>query len=118
MSKTLFFITLSLFALFSLSCREEKESSTGNDAVEFTAYEDTSFWQEFHEGYPVSKGNESNFIRSIAVDNKGVVWIATPSGAFSKEKNDHEWSDAIPSKDQGPSFSVILDKDSSIWIST
>lgn len=116
MNKTLLFIPLSLFYLFS--CREEKESSTLYDAVEFTAYSDTSFWQEYHEGYPVNNENGSNLIRSIAVDSKGDVWIATSSGVFRKDKNKREWINAIPLKDQGPSFSVILDGDSSVWIST
>jgi ligand-binding sensor domain-containing protein len=101
--------------LIVFSCNEYKGESV--NAVT-PAYTDSTFWQEYHEGYPVNKGSESNLVRSIAVDNKETVWIATPSGVFRKEKNNREWTDAIPSKEQGPSFSVILDNDSSVWIST
>ncbi|SHG81970.1 hypothetical protein SAMN04488109_1994 [Chryseolinea serpens] len=84
--------------------------------AETTVFRDTVFWQEYHEGYttPASIGE----VRSLAVDGKANVWIATPAGVFVKKNRSMTWEAALPTVEQGPAFSVVIDKDSAVWMST
>ena len=111
------FLTLIFFfiAFVNWNC-QPNDNSTVVDSSKFVAYQDSSFFQEYHDAYPLDKG-ESSFVRSIAVDEEENVWIATPSGVFKKGSDEKNWVDVFPSNDQGPSFSIITDHESSIWIS-
>ena len=100
-----------------LSC-QQKKSGTNLPTDPLTFYSDTAFWQEYHEGYVVGATPAHNEVRSIVVDAQENVWIATPSGVFVKKSNDKRWIDAIPEKDQGPSFAVEIDEDAAVWMST
>lgn len=82
---------------------------------ESIVFKDTSFWQEYHEGFPLSR--ESNDVRSISIDNESTVWITTSEGAFKKLNNSSEWINAIPKNEQGPSFSTLVDQHGAVWIS-
>ena len=112
--KILPFIFISIF--FIWSCQRNNKSTESITTI--SSYQDTAFWQEYHKAYPINKGDESNHVRSIAVDENGTVWIATASGVFRKNRNEKIWTDVIPQEDQGPSFAVVIDNQSSVWMST
>src|SRR5688500_5988248 len=97
------------------SCKErEKVSKVGA----LTSVQDTAFWQEYHEAYPVSIKSAATEVRSIAIDNQRNAWIATPAGVFTKKTGEKSWLHAILEADQGPSFSVVVDNQSAVWMST
>src|SRR6185295_5243958 len=79
---------------------------------------DTSFWQEYHEAFPLQQGAAENEIRSIAIDNESTLWVATPVGVFSKKENDADWQPVLNTPEQGPSFAVAADDQSDIWMGT
>lgn len=81
---------------------------------------DESFWQEYHEPYPVSIHPAENEVRNITADNKtGDIWIATPAGVFKKEKAAKNWSKIPVPGDDGPSYAVVADPQSGmIWVGT
>jgi hypothetical protein len=97
-----------------VSCRPNPGSPSVS--TESTSYKDTIFWQEYHEGYPLGKGYDSD-IRSIAVDLEDNVWIATREGVFRKSKDKQIWLPVLPKEEQGPSFDVEVDQES-VWLST
>ena len=99
------------------SCQQKKQSTNLPDET-LTFYSDTAFWQEYHEAYTFASTPVDNEIRSIIVDTYENVWIATPTGVFVKNHNEEVWENAIPQKDQGPSFAVALGEDSAVWMST
>lgn len=112
------FNTLLLLSILFTSCKKEEIVSGDNQAT-LTHFQDTAFWQEYHEAYPVAIDDASGAeVRSIAVDSNGEVWIATPLGVFSKKHGEKNWRHAIPQEEQGPSFAVEVDKNSAVWIST
>jgi hypothetical protein len=80
---------------------------------------DTSFWQEYHEAYPIGKSAAENDIRSIAVDNNSNIWIATAAGIFMKKKNDSIWTSPFTNEaDNGPAYAVATDNQSLVWMGT
>jgi Two component regulator propeller len=81
--------------------------------------EDKGFWQEYHEAYPVSINPIENNVRSIAVDKKLTVWIATEAGIFMKKNGETKWI-AIPFQDadKGPAFAVAIDEHDAVWMGT
>ena len=109
--------------LFFAACApkpSDRKSGTGPMAeINDTLYQDTAFWQEYHDAFPVKAGNTpgSLAVRSIAVDEDETVWICTAQGIFRKAKNSREWVDGIPAADQGPSFDVAVAQDGSVWMS-
>lgn len=107
-----------LFFFFVCGSCKQKESIIGHGDDPVTAFQDTAFWQEYHEAYPVSNDQTSREVRSVAVDTQDNVWIATPSGVFIKKAGQSNWLDAIPKADQGPSFAVEVDDESAVWMST
>lgn len=109
-------ISILLFCLLVGSCAK-KEPPASDPREASSIYRDTIFWQELHEAYPVSSDPVANEVRSIAVDDQGNVWIATPMGVFTKNASNKNWIPAIPEVDQGPSFSVAVDNDSAVWMS-
>lgn len=100
-----------------LSCKQ-KENPVDHIQNINTSFQDTTFWQEYHEAYPVDIDPAANEVRSIVVDQQGGVWIATPVGVFTKKSGEKNWQHAIPKEDQGPSFSVEVDFQSAVWMST
>ena len=103
-----------LLVIIMVSCRPNPGSPSVS--TESTSYKDTIFWQEYHEGYPLGKGYDSD-IRSIAVDLEDNVWIATREGVFRKSKDKQIWLPVLPKEEQGPSFDVEVDQES-VWLST
>jgi hypothetical protein len=83
------------------------------------AMEDKGFWQEYHEAYPVSNIPIENNVRSIAVDKKLTVWIATEAGIFIKKNGETKWI-AIPFQDadKGPAYTVAIDEHDAVWMGT
>jgi hypothetical protein len=110
-------LSLLVFGVLLVSCLQ-KNKSKDRDSEVLTVYQDTAFWQEYHEAFPVGRTSSHNEVRSIVADTHDNVWIATTSGVFVKKAKENNWMDAIPEKDQGPSFSVEVDEDSSVWMST
>ena len=105
------------FLIFFESCKQ-KQVANDNEITNLLSYKDSTFLQEYHQAYPVSNDVLTNEVRSIIVDAKGNVWIATPTGVFMKKDGQKDWLSAIPEADQGPSFSVEVDLQSSVWMST
>lgn len=99
------------------SCKQEPHI-TGGEKLALTSMQDTAFWQEYHDAFPVNNDPSGVEVRSIAVDSRGDVWIATPVGVFTKKQSDRTWQHAIPEEDQGPSFAVEVDANSAVWMST
>ena len=103
-----------LLVIIMGSCRPNSGSSSVS--TEPTNYKDTIFWQEYHEGYPLGRGHDSD-VRSIAVDLEDNVWIATREGVFRKSKDEQAWLPVLPTEEQGPSFDIEVDQES-VWLST
>jgi hypothetical protein len=79
--RNLYTILFCLLAVLHWSCRP------GEKAVEEkVVYQDSSFWQEYHEAYPISGNPDENQVRSLAVDPQSTVWAATANGVFYKKK--------------------------------
>lgn len=76
---------------------------------------DTSFWQEYHEPYPVGKQTAANEVRSIVADDNNNIWIATAAGIFVKDAKDKTWSPVVPDSENGPSYAVAKDSKGNIW---
>jgi hypothetical protein len=84
-----------------------------------STYADKDFVQEYHEPYPVGDSPEQNDVRSIAVDNKASVWIATAAGIFVKHARDTKWTSiSFAKKDGSSAYSVATDNRSDIWMGT
>src|SRR6185437_2638373 len=79
---------------------------------------DTTFWQEYHQGFIVGNDEGDNDVRSIAVDESSNVWIASASGIFIKDSNKNTWSPVLDEDSRGPAYSVIADKVSGVWMGT
>lgn len=106
------FILLS--CVFWFACKQNAPAPSS--PTETTVFRDTVFWQEYHEGYPVPASVGE--VRSLAVDSKANVWIATPAGVFVKKNASMTWEAVLPAAEQGPAFSVAIDADSAVWMST
>ena len=79
--------------------------------------EDKGFWQEYHEPYPVGSSSKENNIRSIAVDKKMTVWIATEAGIFYKRDGENKWHPVVfQDSDKGPAFAVAIDEHDAVWM--
>jgi len=82
------------------------------------AYQDTAFWQETHEAYPLPMGMENSDVRSLIVDAESTVWIAAAAGVFIKKANHSQWKAALTGEEMGPAFSVMTDAQSNVWVGT
>ena len=94
-----------------------------HDAVGISAQnkfkEDRGFWQDYHEAQPVGNSLNENNIRSIAVDKKKTVWIATEAGIFFKKHGENKWSPVVfQDSDTGPAFAVAIDEHDAVWMGT
>ncbi|AXE18466.1 regulator [Runella rosea] len=94
-------------------------SDVSGQVSPLSSYQDTAFWQEFHEAYPVRpSASAPNEVRSIAVDKNANVWIATAAGVFVKKANHSAWT-ALPTEGpHGPAFSVAVDAENVAWVGT
>lgn len=80
---------------------------------------DNLFWQEYHEAYLLAKVAGDNDVRSITVDNKSTVWVATAAGIYLKKNNDSIWSSPFTNEeDKGPAYAVSSNNQSSVWMGT
>lgn len=106
-----------LFLLPILSCQlNDKTVKQVINGVQ--PHADSSFWQEYHETYPVSTNLPgSNEIRNIAADAQSNIWVATTAGIFVKKANESVWTTPFTEADQGPSYSVVTDESSTVWLS-
>ena len=92
---------------------------SGDRVVEEEAvYQDSAFWQEYHEAYPISTRPDENEVRSVAVDRESTVWVATTAGIFRKQADKNTWSPVMTEADQGPAFAVEVANDSAVWMGT
>ena len=108
-------VSFLFLCLINIACSQQAtESISGPQFIE-----DNGFWQEYHEAYPVSTVPIENNVRSIAVDKKLTVWIATEAGIFMKKNGDTKWM-AIPfqDSDKGPAYAVAVDEHDAIWMGT
>lgn len=115
-SVKLLFVVAIASALQLVSCNNKKVHLQNKS--ESLVVKDTSFWQEYHEAYPVADGPDEIAVASIAIDAEKNAWIATAAGIFTKRLDESVWHAVLPEADQGPSFSVEVDKPSTIWMST
>lgn len=116
------FIIVFTGALFFYSCRHNPKAAKER-IPELTSFSDHSFWQEYHEAYPVGSDPDANEVRSIAVDGKSNVWIATAAGILMKKADQPGWSSIMSKADKGPAFSVAIeqqstDQQSAVWMGT
>ncbi|MGA0555222.1 ligand-binding sensor domain-containing protein [Larkinella sp. VNQ87] len=95
------------------ACRPED----GRDG-EAVIYQDVSFWQEYHEAYPLGTNPEANQVRSLTVDPQNTVWAATAAGVFRKKADSNQWEPVLDATDQGPAFAVEVDAESAVWLGT
>jgi len=77
---------------------------------------DVPFVQECHVPYPISKNNEANNVRSIAVDDTGNVWAATKAGIYLLENGSKTWQQKMDKPNIGPAFYVTVDSKNAVWI--
>jgi hypothetical protein len=84
----------------------------------FPVYQDVAFWQETHEAYPLPERVGNSEVRSIILDNKSNVWIATAAGVFVKKANHSQWKAVQTDSNQGPAYSVTVDAQSNVWMGT
>jgi hypothetical protein len=84
----------------------------------FSVYQDVAFWQETHEAYPLPERVGNSEVRSIMLDNKSNVWIATAAGVFVKKANHSQWKAVQTDSNQGPAYSVTVDAQSNVWMGT
>ena len=107
--------TIPLYLLFALfwSC-----GSGGRVVEEEAVYQDSAFWQEYHEAYPIGTRPEENEVRSVAVDRESTVWVATAAGIFRKQADQNTWTPVMTEADQGPAFAVEVASDSAVWLGT
>ena len=110
--KVLLFSILSLITIVSCS------NQNGENVKEKKVYIDSPFIQEIHIGYKVGTDIQSNDVRSLAIDSSQNVWIATRSGVFVKRNNDETWQAIQDKDDRGPSFTMSVDSDNSVWFGT
>jgi len=105
-----------LFILFYLNVGHSQRTASNKSAI----YKSTDeFFQEYHEAYPIGKTSEENNVRSITVDKKNTVYIATALGVFRKLDGENIWSQINFSEaDKGPAYSVVADSNENIWIGT
>jgi ligand-binding sensor domain-containing protein len=83
-----------------------------------TVFSDTTFRQEYHEGYLVGSNDSTNIVRSIVVDDHSNIFIATVGGVFVKNHDVKEWKPLLPVQESGPAYAVAKDNAGDIWIST
>lgn len=84
----------------------------------FSVYQDVAFGQETHEAYPLPERVGNSEVRSIMLDNKSNVWIATAAGVFVKKANHSQWKAVQTDSNQGPAYSVTVDAQSNVWMGT
>ncbi|GAB3899035.1 hypothetical protein GCM10028803_19470 [Larkinella knui] len=111
--RSLSFISFYLLIALFWSCKPG-----GKGAEERALYQDSAFWQEFHEAYPISTNPDENQARSITVDHQSTVWVATAGGVFRKAAGQSNWVSILPEADQGPAFAVASDGESAVWMGT
>ena len=106
-----------LLLSFLLSCTQSSEVVQNEPIQSADVYVDTPFVQEYHKGYIIDNKNPlANDIRSIQVDDKGNVWVATRQGIYKKPQNSHEWKLMVSGENQGPAYHVRMDKQGIVWI--
>ena len=113
MKKVKVLIYLMSFITVVSGCNDD-----GNSANKKNVYFDSPFIQEIHIGYKVGTDNESNDVRSIAVDSSQNIWIATRGGIFVKWNGDDKWAAIQDRENSGPSYTIAVDPDNSVWFGT
>jgi hypothetical protein len=98
------------------SCKDEKKDEPVT--VVNQMYKDTAFVQETHDAYLIGQNQCDNEIRSIAVDQKSTVWIATASGVFRKLDGSANWEPIITGSDRGPAYSVAVNEVEEVLLGT
>ncbi|HQO35184.1 MAG TPA: two-component regulator propeller domain-containing protein [bacterium] len=74
---------------------------------------DVPFMQEYHVEYPVEASEGGNDIRTIAVDNSGVVWAGTKAGVYALRGKTWEPQSKIT---QGPIYDLYVDPAGAMWV--
>ena len=52
---------------------------------------DTPFVQEYHEAFPLDKGDGNKDVRAIAIDRTGDIWAGTRAGVFRVDRRSKQW---------------------------
>jgi hypothetical protein len=74
---------------------------------------DTSFYQDYHEAYPLSSPEENN-VRALTFDSAGRLWAATSAGVRYLE-NGH-WQTPEGGAALGPTYALYRDANGTLWI--
>ena len=107
-------VLLSLMLLLSSYLQEPQSTATSDDH----SIKDTPFVQETHDAFLVGSDTKTNEVRSISVDEKENVWVATATGIFRKSFHSRSFLQVMQPENQGPSYSVKADREGSVWIGT
>ncbi len=75
--------------------------------------QDTPFWQEFHEAYPLATPEEKD-VRALAFDAQGRLWAAT--GAGVRWLDGQAWRTPPGGAEVGSSYALHLDAAGTLWI--
>jgi len=106
---------LLIVLFFATSARSQSFSERKTDSYKSS----TQFFQEYHEAYPIGKTSEENNVRSIVVDKKNTVYIASLSGVLKKLDGENIWLPiSLNDSDKGPAYSVALDENDVLWMGT
>ncbi|UZR98291.1 ligand-binding sensor domain-containing protein [Chondrinema litorale] len=115
------FFGLLILTLSFSACEKKTSHLTSHSPVDYkdSYYSDTSFIQEYHEGFLISTQNpDANNVRAIQPDKQGNIWIASKDGIYKKNADSNNWSLIITGKNQGPAYDVAIDKTENIWMAT
>ncbi|MEI6141419.1 MAG: two-component regulator propeller domain-containing protein [Mariniphaga sp.] len=113
--KCILFFKVVLGCLVLSSC-QSKDANQETSELRFV--KDTLFVQETHDAFKIGPDAASNEIRSISVDHKSNVWIATASGVFRKENGSGNWNPVITDDNRGPAYSVAVKEDGTVLLGT
>lgn len=78
-----------------------------------TPIPDTPFYQDYHEAFPLSNGEE-NDVRAITLDAQNRVWVATGGGVRFLE--DGKWKMPEGGETLGPANSLYKDSQGTLWV--
>ncbi|CAG4988884.1 hypothetical protein DYBT9275_00179 [Dyadobacter sp. CECT 9275] len=81
-----------------------------------TPYQDSAFWQEYHEAYPVGSTVPENDVRDIAVDGQSNIWIASAAGVYQKNNHAPVWRQVPAGETAGPAYAVHVAANHDIWV--
>jgi streptogramin lyase len=72
--------------------------------------------QEYHEAFPLNKGEGTNDVRTIAADKSGNVWAGTRADVYRLDQDTKQWKGIMSEQDAGPVYDIVVDHAGTVWI--